>query len=141
MLRWSSRTIKRVKLYSRAGWDSPNAELKTSQDSLCLSTEVNSALSQWNTMFLSVLCHHIPHRLVTHTSIPWLTTQIIRLLRRRDSSHSRAKAYITNSTWSKFRSLRNRSVAAVQAAKWAFQNSLDHLNKSRKEFWSLYHSH
>ncbi len=76
----------------------------------------------------------------TRKHIPWLTTEIIRLLRRRDCSHSRAKALNTELSWSKFRSLRNRSVAAVRAAKWAFLKSLGSLIKSTKEFWSTYHA-
>ncbi|XP_064393634.1 uncharacterized protein LOC135341084 [Halichondria panicea] len=145
VLKWSTRPIKRVKrdvwLYSRADWDSVNAELLSDSTTTHSFTDINSALSQWKNSFLSVLSRHIPRRLVsTRKHIPWLTTEIIRLLRRRDCSHSRAKALNTESSWSKFRSLRNRSVAAVRAAKWAFLKSLGSLIKSPKEFWSTYHA-
>ncbi len=94
-LRWLSKTVIKVKrivwLYSKADWDSANAELRSVSSPN--TDDVNSILSSWNHTFLSVLSRHIPQKIISNRKrTPWLNPHIFRLLRKRDLSYSRAKA-------------------------------------------------
>ena len=91
----------------RADWDSVNVEL--------LYRFEHHTLFHWRWLG-SIPVEKLIFQFSVDTSLSLLAnislTEIIKfcLLRSRDCSHSHAKA---DSTWSKFRSLRNRSVAAV----------------------------
>ena len=69
---------------------------------------------------------------------PWITREVRRSCRLRDRARGLAKLRNTAECWEKFRSLRNRAVAAIRGAKKAFFNSLSSSVRSLKDFWKAF---
>ena len=89
--------------------------------------------------FLGILSRHIPTRVCKGTkSLPWMSSDLFKLFRKRDIAFSKFKASRSVSHLSRYKTLRNKSVSALRKAKCDFLKRLS--IRSPKQFWSLYHS-
>ena len=141
-LNWSTcprkSVARRIWNYSRADWDTICCDLDTLSPT---SDNVDSFWSSWKSHFLNTLTRHIPSRICkVKKSLPWLSSDLFKLLRKHDIAFSKYKANSSSSNRSNFKSLRNKCVSAVRKAKCEFFNTLTSLIRSPKQFWSLYHS-
>ena len=84
----------------------------------------------------------IPSKLSSErTNLPWLTTEVKRLCRRKRKQYNKAKKSRDPSQWAKFKHLQNSTRNALQQANWNYvngilQDSVDILspnNRSAKE--------
>ena len=132
------RVTRRIWNYSRANWDTICAYL----DALPSPTDdVDSSWVSWKTHLFRVLSSHIPTKVCrVKKSLPWLSSDIFKLFRKRDIAFSQYKVTKSNFYLSKYRLLRNKSIAGLRKAKFEFFKSLASLIHSPKQFWSLYHS-
>ena len=141
-LNWSKRpqrtVSRRIWNYSRADWDSIGSALDALPSP---SDDVDSFWLSWKSHFLGILSRHIPTRVCKVTkSLPWMSSDLFKLFRKRDIAFSKYKASRSVSHLSRYRTLRNKSVGALRKAKCDFLKRLSSLIRSPKQFWSLYHS-
>lgn len=73
-------------------------------------------------------------------TLPWITKPVLRMLRRRDSAHRKAKRLGTAEAWSAFRVQRNKAVSALRLSRSEYYSSLSEKVSSLKELWSAYRS-
>ena len=83
----------------------------------------------------------IPSRVVNvRKSIPWLNTDCIRIIRKRDHFYRLTKSTNSETICGKYRHFRNMAVTTVPKAKHSFLRSMSSLIRTPKDFWSVYHS-
>ena len=73
------------------------------------------------------------------THLPWITRELIRMQRRRNKSHNKAKQTGLNSDWEKFKELRKQATKALAKSYKDYVNNHigDSLKTNPKQFWSF----
>jgi hypothetical protein len=104
------------------------------------SRDINENWNFFRNNLTSLVDRNIPSRNTkAKAHLPWITREIIRMQRKRNKSHKKAKQTGRNSDWEKFRQLRR------QASKAAAKSYSDYLNNhigeslktNPKQFWSF----
>ena len=140
-----SRPIKRkVWFYQKADFDALNDALEDSlpPESVLSGGNVNSTWSLFKRAFIDTVNRFVPSKFVSYREKlpPWLTSEVRRILSKRDRARRLAKHTDVASDWSKFRYLRNLAVSAVRDAKRHFFNSITCSGDYNRTFWKGYHS-
>ena len=79
-----------------------------------------------------------PHRITSCRSrLPWVTSDVLRLMRRRNEAFHRARKKDTPDMWCLSRAAKNKAVAALRSAKRHF---LGQLSNDSQQFWSTFRS-
>ena len=74
--------------------------------------------SHWKSQFLNAMSSCIPSRVISiRKSLPWINSDIVRVLRKHDYYFRLAKTSCSSSACSKFRHFRNKAVSLVRKAK------------------------
>ena len=140
-LNWSKcpsrKVTHRICNYSRADWDAICTNLET------LPTPTDSSWLSWKSHFLEVLSHHIhvPTKVCkVRKTLPWITSDLLKLFCEHDLAFSQFKSTKTERLRTKYQLLWNKSVSDVWKARCEFLQSLSSLIRSPKQFWSLYYS-
>lgn len=128
--------------YRSGDWDQANDVLaETLPSHFPVSSDIDSIWASWKAQFLSVISRCIPSRTITiRKSVPWLSADIVRLLKKRDHF---LHLYISTGSLSvhwKFCLLRNKAVLMVRKAKHTFLATMSAFICTPKQFWSMYHS-
>ena len=125
-------------IYQRADFESANDKLNNF--SLEESRSVDSAWNDWYTHFMSVMTESIPSRLVKRTyNLPYLTSVLLKLVRKKHKLFKSAKHLATDNAWSKYKKIRNHTTAALKAARSRFLDSLISKLNSPQDFWKSFH--
>ena len=92
----------------------------------------------WKELFLEVLDKHAPIQHIRNksSSIPWLTSEIKKLLFDRDKKKRRAMITKLNADWDEYKASRNKvNIALRQAKADYYRNKIATQNNNPKEAW------
>ena len=97
--------------FNSADWDGLRNNIKNKQEQFFqarpLEQSVNTNWLSLKNIIHSAIEENIPSKLSSFKhNIPWLTTDIKRLIRKRNKLHARAKKSKKDQDWAKFRNLR-----------------------------------
>ena len=109
----------------------PWEQLKTAED-------INQKLDIWTQHFTSILDKHFPTRRkrIRQKTHPWLDSNILSLMRRRDHVHKRAKQSGDNESWTLYRHLRNQVTSNLRKQRRNyFKQHLLEYKGNPKLFW------
>ena len=104
-------------------------------ESIIDDSSIENSWSRWKEAFLAVMERCIPKAQVPkRKNLPWLTKDIVRLIRRRNYYYRRYQRSKCSKDKLKYQSLRNKVVNMLRDSKSKFFNNLN--PKSSKSFWS-----
>ena len=92
---------------------------------------------------LEMAAETIPNRIITvrNGDLPWITTELRKLMRKRDRLRKKAKKKNSDYYWSKFKRIRNKVVDSLRAAKRTYHCKLcDKIKANKfgsKDWWNL----
>ena len=134
----ATKVTRRIWNYSRADWETICRILVTLPSP---TDDIDLSWISWKSHLLRVLSSHIPTKVCrVKKSLPWISSEVLNLFRKRDIAFSQFNATNSNFYLNKFRLLRNKSVSVLRKSKCKFFEHLASLIRSPKQFWSLYHS-
>ena len=110
---------------------------------IVLQSDTDSMWTLWKELFLEVLDKHAPiqHIRKKSSSIPWLTSEIKKLLFDRDKKKRRAMTTKLNAGWDEYKASRNKvNIALRQAKADYYRNKIATQNNNPKEAWKTINS-
>ena len=106
---------------------------ETDWDSL-LSEYVDESTVRWTERYLAIMEQCIPrHSVRRKHNLPWLPTNIVRHIRKRNTMFQKAKRSKKESHYDQFKKLRNTVVSLMRKEKQKYFNNLTGANT--KKFW------
>ena len=96
----------------------------------------------WKSLFLEILDRHAPIRCkrTRGTSVPWITSNVKRLMRSRDFHKKQAIKHASSAHWNMYKIERNRVNVAMRSAKKVyFRDKIKECSQSRgvTKSWNL----
>ena len=89
---------------------------------------------------MSTMSEAIPSKLVKPSNnLPYLTSDLLKLIRIKHRLFKRACAAATDLAWSKYKTIRNHVTSALKTARCRFFNSLSSKLNSPSDFWKSFH--
>ena len=133
-----------IRIYRRSNWEDFKTDL-SEFGKTCINSDQTDQNSAWN-MFkielnrLSSL--HIPTKMCkSRRDLPWLTPQIIRLIRKRDKMYTKLKHLNTSTTTKQFKDLKYNIQKQIRNAYWLYIESVIFTGDSQpcrnKKFYSF----
>ena len=104
-------------------------------DDIIDESDVNKSLRDWESCFMEIMEKCIPKGVLPRRkNPPWLTKNLLRAMRKRNSLFRRARKTNHPNHWKYFRAYRNKTVSMLRQSKQEFfANNLSISNK--KQFW------
>ena len=93
---------------------------------------VDDAWSLWHSTFMTIVNLHVPERKtkrVRDASLPWLSTEIVHLMRERDRIHKMARRSCSSDDWDSYKKLRNMVTSKIRSEKSNYYISAIESNK------------
>ena len=112
-------------------------------EQIVLQSDTDSMWTLWKELFLEVLDKHAPiqHIRKKSSSIPWLTSEIKKLLFDKDKKKRRAMITKLNADWDDYKASRNKvNIALRQAKADYYRNKIATQNNNPKEAWKTINS-
>lgn len=102
--------------------------------------DINTVWYNWKSSLQSMIDLHIPKiQLKNKTSPPWITGEIIHLVRKKVSARTKAKSTQSPTHWKRFKELRSRIKKLISRKRKDFYTSLvNSLYSNPKRFWSIF---
>ena len=98
--------------------------------------DIQISWKRFKSTFLDVMEQCIPRSVLpVRNNLPWLTKEIIQLIRKRNHHFRKAKCSGDRDDYLKFRQVRNRVVAELRLAKRRFFANL--YPQNQQEFWKI----
>jgi len=89
---------------------------------------------------MSTMTEAIPSKLVKPSNnLPYLTSDLLKLIRMKHRLFKHACAAATDLAWSKYKTIRNHVTSALKTARCRFFNSLSSKLNSHSDFWKSFH--
>ena len=139
-LKWETHTQRyiskprRVWLYNDADFSRACRMIDETDWNLLLSDDVDISAEQWTKHFLYIMEECIPSAIIkSRKNLPWLNTNIIRHMRKRNNMFRKAKRSHKKQHLLQFKKLRNECVTMLRQEKLKYFNSLS--GASNKTFW------
>ena len=105
---------------------------ETNWDDLLCNDDVNCSATNWHNKFMEIISSCIPRKsLRRKRNVPWLTQNIIQLIRKHNTAFRAAKKYGKPEEYSKYKKLRNIAVKMIKNAKKSYFEHLDSKDKKR----------
>ena len=134
------RSRRKVWLYKQADFDTANATLQCLPTSMYSADDVNNFWAEWSDVFMTVIADTIPTKCIKPKSkVPYLTDDLIHLVRKKCRLFRLAKRVGTAKAWAKYTKLRNRVTSALRSAKKIYFNQLARNLRTPRDFWSQLH--
>jgi len=131
-------TKRRVWIYQQADFDLANDKL--AELSINETQPVDSVWTDWYAHFMSTMTEAIPSKLVKPSNnLPYLTSDLLKLIRMKHRLFKHACAAATDLAWSKYKTIRNHVTSALKTARCRFFNSLSSKLNSLSDFWKSFH--
>ena len=138
---------RKIPLYSKANWQAIRADLQSLEnkisDLILQGTDVDSVWRKFRDSILLAISQHIPHKMSRkHLSLPWITTQLRRQIRRRNILYCRAKHLGSTDIYNKFLDLKHSIQRDLRKSYWQYINGLISFepahgeHQKQKKFWS-----
>ena len=130
--------------YKSADWCKLKNEISKMTDEY-FDTDPNSHDVNTNWIFFrdnltTLMNNTIPHcNTKAKSHLPWISRELIRMQRRRNKSHKKAKQTGLNKHWEQFRELRRQTTKALATSYKSYVNNQigDSLKTNPKRFWSF----
>ena len=129
-------------MYSKADWDTIREKTRNFVTNLLdnfPSCDVNDNYVKLKNHIDQVIDAHIPSKRVTiRFNVPWITTNIKRMCRKKQRLYNRAIRTRKSRHWEKFRAHKKDTLWARRGARWANINKileLSLLKNNSKPFW------
>ncbi|RUA05525.1 MAG: hypothetical protein DSY43_04445 [Gammaproteobacteria bacterium] len=109
-------------------------------DSVCITNDPNEMWDAWKHLLMSVIDKHAPLRTkrISNIKSPWLTSCVIRKIRRRDFLKQKHTKTNNPTVWEQFRKARNDVNNSIKRAKHRyFTKNLDANKKDPKKTWKF----
>ena len=129
------RKSKKVWFYDKGDYEKA-CRLIDETDWNCIlnGNDINTATSNWTQTFLSIMEQCIPHRYLRQkVNLPWLTKEVIQLIRKRNILYRKAKKSQHLSHFTQYKKIRNKVISLIRYNKMQYFNSL--ATASNKVFW------
>ena len=112
----------------------------TSDAQLNETADINIAWYNWKSSLQSMIDQHIPKiQLKNRRSPPWITGEIVHLVRKKASARTKAKSTQSSIHWERFKELRSRIKKLVSRKRKEYYTSLvDSLYSNPKRFWTIF---
>jgi hypothetical protein len=93
--------------------------LQVPWDIVCQFDDPNVCWQVWKSFFLEILDRHAPIRCkrTRGTSVPWITSNVKRLMRNRDFHKKQATKHASSAHWNMYKIERNKVNVAMRSAK------------------------
>ena len=138
---------RKIPLYSKANWQAIRADLQSLEnkisDLILQGTDVDSVWRKFRDSILLAISQHIPHKMSRkHLSLPWITTQLRRQIRRKNILYRRAKHLGSTDIYNKFLDLKHSIQRDLRKSYWQYINGLISFepahgeHQKQKKFWS-----
>ena len=104
------------------------------------SQDINTNWTFFRYNLTTLMNNTIPHcNTKAKTHLPWISRELIRMQRRRNKSHKKAKQTGLNKHWEQFRELRRQTTKALATSYKSYVNNQigDSLKTNPKRFWSF----
>ncbi len=135
---------KTVWKYDNVNFDGLKQDLaSTDWGTLFINDDIDITTTNVTDHILKLCDKHIPHKeiLVRPSDPPWLTTDVKRLIRKRNRLHKKAKEKNTENHWANFRGCRNDVIQLVRDTKKEFlkkqAQKLADRNLTTRQWWSV----
>ncbi|MBA1446886.1 MAG: endonuclease/exonuclease/phosphatase family protein [Gammaproteobacteria bacterium] len=139
-----SKPPHKVFQYKYANWDKLKDDIKqlttTYFDTNPNSRDINTNWNFFRNNLTSLVNNNIPSRNTkAKNHLPWITREIIRMQRKRNKSHKKAKQTGRNNDWERFRQLRKQATKAAAKSYSDYLNNHigESLKTNPKRFWSF----
>ena len=104
---------------------------------------IDNIVKTFTSILLEIAAETIPNRMITvrNGDLPWISTELRKLMRKRDRLRKKAKQKNSDYYWSKFKSIRNKVVDSLRTAKRTYHSKLcDKIKGNKfgsKDWWNL----
>ena len=94
----------------------------------------------WKDTFMSAVSHFIPTKKIKRKNTPpWIISEIIHALRKKEAARSKLKKSPTDLQRQKYRELRTKAKTLIRESREIYFGSLDSdLSRQPKRFWSFF---
>ena len=126
-------TARTVWKYSHADFNRANELLTdTNWEQLLDTPDVNQALQNWESTFMSIMESCIPKcTLPRRKNLPWLSKNLKRAMQKRNTLFRRAKSSGSAEIWRKYKGMRNKVTSMLRDSKQSFFTR--HINNGNKK--------
>ena len=98
---------------------------------------VDDMWNGWKGLFMQAVQNNISSKKIKpRRNVPWITSEIRKLFRKRKRLRRKAKATQLPSDWNKYKQLRNETKSALNKSYWSHVHDLID-SKNPKRFWSF----
>ena len=133
----SSHPRRTVWLYGKANFNKVKALIQETDWDNILSGTVDQCAESWTQTFLDIMKRSIPSKkLLPRKTLPWLSSKIMRLVRKRNTLFSKAKKSGKLSDRAKYCQMRNRVVNLLRSSKKIYFNNFN--TDDKKQFWKTF---
>lgn len=124
--------------YKNASWKGFRSDLfKAPWDSVFLENNIKQMWNKWKELFFAAVHNNIrKQHLNKKKNVPWLTSAIRRLFRKRKRLWKKAKFSQLKSDWDKYRQCRNKVKSELNKSHWYHFQSLIN-SDNPKRFWTF----
>lgn len=131
---------RKIWLYKSADFETANSTLKCLPTAIFSDDDVNKFWTEWYDVFMTVMAETIPTKQIKpKTKVPYLTTELLHLVRKKCRLHKHAKRVGTSRAWTKYTKVRNRVTSELRSAKKVYFHHLADNICTPRDFWTQYH--
>ena len=131
---------RKVWLYKQADFETANNTLQCLPTSIYSQNDVNTFWVEWLDVFMTIIDETIPSKQIKpKTKVPYLTADLLYLVRKKCRLFKQAKKAGTDKAWSKYSKIRNKVTSALRTAKKVYFHQMAASIRSPRDFWSSYH--
>ena len=133
---------RKINQWSKADWDKIKSDTVNYQEEFIKDAEsrtVDQNYKAFQDFIMSIINKYVPQKLSsTRRNVPWLTTAIKRLCKKKQRLYNKARKRHSPRIWDSFKSCQRSCVAALKIARWDYisnilSNTLETGNS--KPFW------
>ena len=140
-----TQTKRKIPIYSKAKWnkieDEMRKTLKEIQNlNIDVANEVNFLWDTFKSNLLRAVQQFVPHRTsTTRDRPPWITSEVKKLLQKRNRLFKKVKQNPTDKRKEKLRSLKRKITKATKEAYWSYTENLitETDSQSNKKLWTF----
>ena len=130
----ADHTAKTIWLYKHADWPKAHELIEETDWSSLITDDINISWENWKQHFMEIMKECIPQKVLPpRRNLPWLSKNLVQLMRKRNMLFSRAKRTIQKSDFEKYKQIQNRVVSQLCEAKSRFFKTINPCNA--KQFW------
>ena len=131
---------RKIWLYKSADFETANSTLKCLPTAIFSDDDVNKFWTEWYDVFMTVMEETIPTKQIKpKTKVPYLTEELLHLVRKKCRLHKHAKRVGTSRAWTKYTKVRNRVTSELRSAKKIYFHNLADNICTPWDFWMQYH--